>query len=166
MSLIDQINHGPLTQAFRHLPSAMDSLRARGQILKTGLQESRLIHRHQIGGPAHGLFQFELGGGVRGVMRHESTSYHARRLAGALSVTQTEQGVFNALEFNDVLACGMARLNYWWHPKGLPAIDDEEGSWQYYLFCWRPGAVKRDYDGLREKWGRNHAAVLEALRND
>ena len=56
------------------LPVAMTSMRALRMMWSIGRQESRLIHRYQkttdpyTKGPARGLWQFERGGGVRGVV--------------------------------------------------------------------------------------------------
>ena len=46
------------------LPPVMDTRAARAMIISICLQESRLQHRRQIGGPARGFAQFERGGGV------------------------------------------------------------------------------------------------------
>ena len=56
-----------LPSAFALLPPAMDTPDARVLLLAIGLQESKFSHRLQIGGPARGYWQFEQGGGVRGV---------------------------------------------------------------------------------------------------
>ena len=63
--------------ALRILPPMMTSDAAKAMLLAIGMQESRLIHRKQIGGPAMGLWQFERGGGVAGVLRHPRTQGHA-----------------------------------------------------------------------------------------
>ncbi len=121
------------------LPASMDSREARVLMAAIGMQESRLIHRRQIGGPAHGLWQFERGGGVRGVLRHAATEDHAVRLCRLLKVEPTVDAVYEQLEFDDVLAAGFARLNLWWHAARLPRIGDTEAAWAYYIATWRPG---------------------------
>lgn len=55
----------------------MDSAAARCQMLAIGLQESRLQHRRQNGGPARGFWQFEKGGGVKGILFHETAQERA-----------------------------------------------------------------------------------------
>ena len=55
-------------------------------LLAIGLQESRLTHRRQIGGPARGLWQFERGGGVAGVLRHAASRDHALSVCDARRV--------------------------------------------------------------------------------
>ena len=47
------------------LPPKFDTPEARVMMLAIGMQESRFLHRKQIGGPARGFFQFEEGGGVQ-----------------------------------------------------------------------------------------------------
>lgn len=170
--LLHRINHGPLTDGLRLLPSKMDSLKARKLLLTIGLQESRLTERDQLErggrnlvlGPALGLWQFEPGG-VRGVLNHPSTKGYALDLCAHFGVQPSPDTLWRALKIHDDLAAAVARLNLWWAKDPLPDIDDEQGGWDYYLNCWRPGAVKRDPIGLREKWGRNHRMVLDYLRD-
>jgi len=61
--------------------------------------------------------------------------------------------IWGALETDDVFACGVARLLLWTDPRKLPAADDEDGAWEYYLRNWRPGKPHRD------RWVKNHAAA-------
>lgn len=63
---LSEIRDRAIAPALAMLPARMRSDAAEVLLLAIGLQESGLIHRHQIGGPAHGLLQFERGGGVRG----------------------------------------------------------------------------------------------------
>src|SRR5690606_12018619 len=65
------------------LPEPDSSREARAMLLAIALQESRFMHRRQIGGPARGYWQFEVGG-VRGVMTHRHTSTLARELIARL----------------------------------------------------------------------------------
>lgn len=126
------------------LPDKMDSRRARIQLAAIGLQESRLKHRRQIGGPARGLWQFERGsrssrGGVWGVYLHPASHDHLLRLCSRLRVQPEPAVIYEELEFDDVLAAGVARLLLWTDPKPLPAEGDVEGAWANYLRIWRPG---------------------------
>lgn len=170
-NLLHRIRHGSLADGLALLPSGMTSLKAVAQVLKTGLQESRFEHRRQMVGspprpigPAVSFYQFEKGG-IRGVLRHPKTKQHVLALCDHFGIQPNELQIWMAMQTNDALGAAMARLNYYWVPSAMPAIDDEEGSWQYYLNTWRPGAFKRDPDGLRAKWARNHTAVLEYLRD-
>ncbi len=59
-----------------------DTPEGRLMLLAIGLQESRFEHRRQLGnGPARGFWQFEAGGGVKGVMTHLASRDDARRIA-------------------------------------------------------------------------------------
>lgn len=125
------------------LPARMDSPQARVMMLAIGLQESRFLHTHQIGGPAHGYYQFERGGGVRGVLRHASSRDHAIKLCAARSVATDAVSAFDAIEHDQVLASGFARLLLWTDPKPLPAIGDAQGAWDLYIRTWQPGKPHR-----------------------
>ncbi len=132
-----------INAALAMLPKRMTSDQARIMLLAIGLQESRFEHRHQIGGPAHGFWQFESGGGVRGVMAHANTRKHAAELCVARQVPFIRSFVFDALEFDDMLAAGMARLLLWSDPWPMPANDDPQAGWDLYLRTWRPGKPHR-----------------------
>lgn len=109
-----------------------------------GLQESRFLHRRQIRGPARGFWQFEHGGGVRGVLKHPASAPHIRRVLAALCYGDDSEACYNALADNDVLACAFARLLLWTGSGALPRQGDAEGGWQYYLALWRPGKPHRE----------------------
>lgn len=121
------------------LPPKMDTAAARVMLLTIGLQESRFIHRRQIGGPARGFWQFEKGGGVRGVLNHASTREHAQAVCQARGVPATADAVYEELDKDDVLAAAFARLLLWSDPKALPPIDAEAAAWVLYQRTWRPG---------------------------
>lgn len=59
METLKKITEECINPALEILPKKMDSKAARIMLLTIGLQESRLIHTHQIGGPAHGGLLFE-----------------------------------------------------------------------------------------------------------
>lgn len=123
------------------LPMAMDTPKARLMLLTIGRQESRFRYRRQQGnGPARGFWQFESGGGVKGVMTHPSTTAHAHRVCAERDVPWERPDVWSALESDDLLACVFARLNLWWAPGSLPEIGDSEAAWKLYAdVAWRPG---------------------------
>ena len=130
----------PIDHAFALLPAHMDNPQARVMLLAIGLQESRFEYRRQIGdGPAKGFWQFERGGGVKGCISHPASAPHLRRLCGVRGVDFTPQAVWNAIEADDVLAAGLARLLLWTDPKPLPALGDADGAWNLYMRTWRPG---------------------------
>jgi hypothetical protein len=125
--------------ALATLPPGMDTPQARVMLLATGLQESRFVHRRQVRGPARGFWQFEEGGGVYGAMRHPASRDLLRSLCAQRQVPWTARAIWTAIEFDDVLAAGLARLLYWTDGKPLPAVDDRNAAWQLYLRTWRPG---------------------------
>ena len=127
-----------ITPASKLLPS-MDSPKARMLMLAIGFQESRFEHRRQIGGPARGFWQFEQGGGVKGVLTHKASAYDAVKVCYARGVGSSTKDVYERLEHDDILACCFARLLLWTDAHPLPMIGDVEGSWDYYERNWRPG---------------------------
>ena len=132
-----------LDAALAELPARMDSPQARVLLIAIALQESRLTHRDQIvkgkkpgvKGPALGLWQFELGGGVKGVLSHPASMHHA--LIDATG--RSNRDVWLALETDDVLAARLARLLLWTDPRPLPVRGDAAAGWNYYIRNWRPG---------------------------
>ena len=87
MNLLATITRDAIDPALALLPGKMDNDRARVQMLAMGLQESRFIHRRQLGnGPARGLWQFERGGGVKGVLEHPASAALARDICIAMDV--------------------------------------------------------------------------------
>ena len=107
-------------------------------LLAIGLQESRFVHRRQIGGPARGFWQFEQGGGVRGVLAHPASAALARQVCQVRGVPPTAPSVYSRLELDDVLAAAFARLLL--DRSGAPArTGDADAAWALYLRTWRPG---------------------------
>lgn len=156
---LSEIRERAIAPALALLPARMRSDAAEVLLLAIGLQESGLIHRHQIGGPAHGLLQFERGGGVRGVMNHSASKDHAARVCVERGVEPTVVAAFDAIEFDDVLAMAFGRLLLWTDPEPLPDVQDVQGAWDLYLRVWRPGKPHRD------TWDRLYAqAVREVVR--
>lgn len=121
-----------------------DTPEARVMLLSIGLQESRFLHRKQIGGPARGFWQFEQGGGLVGVLSLAVTKKKARALCDAREVSPVAADVYYRLEHDDVLAAGFARLLLLTDPRPLPQLGDEQGAWAYYLRNWRPGKPHPD----------------------
>lgn len=120
-----------------------------------GFQESRFSVRDQIVsgkkpgdiGPATGFWQFELGGGVKGVMGHPSTKVIAEKCCAEFGVPFVRDAVWRSFtkpEF-DGLACSFARLLLLSDPDPLPAAVPGmvEAAWRYYLDTWRPGKPHR-----------------------
>ena len=106
----------------------MDTPQARCMLLAIGLQESRFVHRRQIGGPARGFWQFEQGGGVRGVLAHPASAALARQVCQVRGVPPTAPSVYSRLELDDVLAAAFARLLLT-DPARLPRTGDADAAW-------------------------------------
>ena len=155
MGVCADINREAITPAMRLLPARMDSLPARRLMLAIGMQESRLIHRRQIGGPARGLWQFERGGGVVGVLRHHSSKTHSEAVCEALGVPAEPMPVYHALEHDDVLAAAFARLLLFTDPRPLPQFCS--AGWDYYIRTWRPGKPHA------HTWADCWSAAVEAV---
>lgn len=170
---LDEISARAIGPALALLPPTMDTPRARIMLLGIGLQESRFTERRQLvgspprpTGPAKSFWQAEIGGGmVRGVRLHVATASLAASLYRARGVAANDVAIWNAIEQDDVLAAGLARLLLWSEPAALPVPADEEGAWLLYLRAWRPGAWARgtpaERADLRTKWGRNHRGARE-----
>lgn len=160
-----------ITPALAMLPAEMDSAAARIQLLTTGLQESLFLHRRQLVGkpprpigPAKSFWQGEQGGGmVHGVRVHLDTRDLAAQIYRARGVPANDGAIWNAIEHDDVLAAGLARLLLWSDPRPLPVVGDEDGAWALYLRTWRPGAYARgtpdERATLHAKWLVNYATA-------
>lgn len=141
--MIDNVQAFVFPATFALLPGVMDSRSARAMLLAIGLQESGFLYRHQVGGPAHGFWQFEKGGGVKGVLGHQSTRVHLTAVCTELQYAPTVDGCFIAIEHNDTLACCFARLLLWTLPGLLAERGAPERGWNQYIAAWRPGKPHR-----------------------
>ena len=161
-------NDDVLTPALALLPAAMDSTKARVMLIAIALQESNLAHRWQVlqgggKGPARGLLQFEQGtaatrGGIWGVFIHPTSRYWLSILCAARGVRFDPRPIYEAVETDDVLAAGVARLLLFTDQHKLPELDDVRGAWYLYASrTWRPGKPKP------YSWQANHAAARAAL---
>lgn len=145
--------------AYSVLPEPMNSPQATAMLLSIGLQESRFLHRRQIGGPARGVFQFERGGGIKGVMTHQqtrgplATALTELRYAGVLG---SAVELHKVVEHNDVVACVFARLLLYTVPLALPTRDEPGLGWSQYIDGWRPGKPHRETwtNFFTEAWHR------------
>jgi len=115
------------------LPVEMESPAAMAMMVAIALQESRLTYRHQVGGPAKSYYQFEQGGGVKGVLTHPSTRTIAAHVCNEVDVIPAAIEVYTAIEYHDILASVFARLLLWTLPQGMPNADDPEAGWQAYV---------------------------------
>ena len=175
---LNQIRDQAITPALALLPARMSSPEAEVMLLAIGLQESRFQHRRQLvgspprpTGPAKSFWQAELGGGmVTGLLRYHDDRVRdlAVGLCAVRGVDPSPREVWDAIEHDDVLAAGLARLLLYTDPARLPGLGDEEGAWQLYLRTWRPGAFTRGTAAkraeLRHKWAKNYGKALEAVQ--
>lgn len=164
---LDEITTVAINPALALLPNQMDSPSARVMLLAIGLQESRFEFRRQLGnGPARGFWQFELGseasrGGVWGVYLHQASRYWVDVLCTARGVLYQPLAIWRALEHDDVLAAGLARLLLFTDPHKLPALGDERGAWVMYAKrTWRPGKPHPD------TWPGFHAQAVEFVTKE
>lgn len=132
-----------VNESYKLLPMKMDSPFARINQAAIGQQESGYLVRRQYGnGPARGYWQFEEGGGVKGVMEHKSTAELARSVCHARGVPFVRRTVWEALETDDVLAAAFCRLLMWTDSGKLPT--NEADGWAMYARTWRPGRPHPD----------------------
>lgn len=139
MNTIEYIANVVIPAAYCLLPTKMNTREASAMLLAIGLQESRFEHRRQIKGPALSFWQAESGGGFRGILSHPDTRTIARAVLAVMAYGEPDASDFQAIEDNDILACCGARLLLWTHPSPLPAHNNANYAWDYYMNTWRPG---------------------------
>jgi hypothetical protein len=124
-----------------------DTVPARRFMLAIALQESGLMHRRQIGrdyletGPAASFWQFEAGGGCKGVLTHHKSAEIMRRVCDDFNVACTPGGLWEAMRYNDIVAAAAARMLIYTLPHSLPTTASE--GWLQYLVSWRPGMPRQ-----------------------
>lgn len=171
MTRLQTIIETAIDPALALLPPTMDSKQARVLLLAIGLQESKFVDRWQVidrkrpqvKGPARGFWQFELGsqasrGGVWGVFLHSASRFWLSKLCEARDVAFAPRAIWLAIEQDDVLAAGLARLLLFTDPKRLPALGEEKAAWNLYrVSTWRPGKPHV------QTWPENYAQAMRAV---
>ena len=120
-----------------------DTLDARRFLLAIALQESALRHRRQVvvggaeNGPASSFWQFERGGGCKGVLTHYRVAPTMLQLCADFNVEPTPAGLWEAMRYHDIVATIAARLLLYTLPSKLATTADD--GWAQYLAAWRPG---------------------------
>lgn len=121
----------------------MDSPLARRFMLAIALQESGLKHRRQVSadgtenGPASSYWQFEKGGGCKGVLTHRVTAPIIRQVLEQFDVEPNALALWEAMRYHDIVAACCARLLIYTLPGKLPETATD--GWAQYLDGWRPG---------------------------
>lgn len=151
-----------IDMALALLPRPMSSAEAKVELYTIGLQESHMEHRRQIVrgkpiGPAKGLWQFERGGGCKGVVTHAASRYWMHQLCVRQNVPFNATALWNAVEHDDALAAAAARLLLFTDPRKLPALGDARGAWNLYIRTWRPGKPHR------HTWDAHYALAMRTL---
>lgn len=120
-----------------------DSRQARVFLLAIAIQESGLRHRRQVtasgeeDGPAASWWQFEKGGGCKGVLTHPSVAKHMRWVCEQYTIEPTAEGLWEAIRYQDIAAACAARLLIYTLPSKLPETPSD--GWAQYKAAWRPG---------------------------
>jgi hypothetical protein len=142
---------------------ALGGARAEVMLLAIAGQESALQHRFQVHGPARGFWQFERGGGLKGVLMHKATARIMDATLKELGIwghggIDSDGDAWDALPYSELLQVTAARCLLWTDPQPLPEVGDEQLAWAYYLRCWRPGKPRCD------DWTTHYRAALQAVR--
>ena len=140
------------------MPDDRQSIRV--QLIAEALQETSLATRQQVGGPAHGLWQFEDGeeSAVALVLRHPLVGSIAQAFCQKRSIPPTHDAVYEAVLTDDILACGLARLDLYCDPHPLPDLGDAQAAWDVYMRVERPGGPRP------AAWQGNYAMALQAVK--
>lgn len=158
MSTPTEILEGPMAEGRRLLPTLRWTADVCVIMIAIGLQESAFkVRRQYNNGPAAGYWQFERGGGVRGVMRHSASSGLARQVVDERGVPWDETAIWTALQYDDVLAACFARLLLWTDHRPIPTRTDVDGQYAYYERNWRPGKPHKN------DWPINHAVAVTTV---
>jgi hypothetical protein len=140
-------------------PTGLYSIQAEELLLATCAQESLLgTYRHQVGGPALGIFQMEPADHDdiwKNFLAYKpGLAIDGKQLAGAF-VGGTPNAAL--LETNDPYAIFMCRVHYSRCPRPLPLYNDLNGLWMYYKVNYNSllGAAKQ------EDFIRNYQALVK-----
>ena len=137
------------------LPGYMVADQARVALMAIAGQESNWAARTQGNdGPARGYWQFEPAG-VAGVATHPNTIGLLAATLSTLDLAGTS--AYAAIQYNDPLACVIARLLLWSDPEPLPAVGDASTCFDYYVRNWKPG--KPD----ETRWGAAYATACATV---
>jgi len=154
--------------ALRLVESRYRTDEARAMLIAIALQESGIRERRQVldagkrwwesrPGKANGLWMFERGGAVYGVLTHPAAQRFIVPVLLKLEYPADSEIVHGALIHNDVLACLMARALLVTLPAPLPGRDDPAEGWRQYIEAWRPG---KPHEGT---WAAHYATAWRGV---
>lgn len=160
--------HAVIDPALGLLDRRLDTPEADAMLIAIALQESGLAARVQVldagkpwwqsrPGPAHGLWQFERGGGVTAVMGNAATKAIVDPVITQLNYPFDRTIIHDAIIHNDLLAAVFARALLYSAPWPLPGPDSPTEGWRQYLWAWRPGKPHES------TWARNYRIAWELV---
>lgn len=152
-----------IRQAILLLPERMGGAAAKLMLRAINRQENPARYEQQVNGPARGDYQFEKGGGVKGVMTHSAVAEHTKNVCALRGVDFKADAIYQAIGTDPVLAAALARLLLWTDSSPMPDIGDAEGAWALYLRVWRPGAYDRNPQELHDKFLAGYAYARKAM---
>jgi len=139
-----------------------DTPSARRMLVAIALQESGLANRRQVvsggaeNGPAASFWQFEQGGGCKGVLGHHASAKRMLKVCNEYNVMATPAGLWEAMRYQDIVAACAARLLLYTLPGALPTTAEE--GWKQYISVWRPGKPHP------QKWQANWDAAERLIK--
>lgn len=122
-------------------PLSMNTQQSRLMLMAAAGQESGWTNRMQIGGPARGLWQFDMTA-VLDLQAHPVCGPLVLAACAMWDVPSDPATIYEAIAWHDPLACHMARLLLWADPAPLPAVGDAAGAYACYTRVWRPGVER------------------------
>lgn len=153
----DLLYQAAIKPALSVLPPAMTSPQACVMLLAIAGQESAFLSRWQKGGgPARGYWQCEREA-VEDVWQRQHANIQQVLIDLDYVGVSGESGMWAALPYDATLAAAVARLILYLDRAPLPATNDPETAWDYYLRCWRPGRPDKN------RWPNAHKTAVNVV---
>lgn len=149
--MIDHVQQFVIPAAYSLLPPTWASAKATAYLLAIGLHEGDgfTARKQYHGGPARSFWQWEYQT-VKAVMVHPASKAAVDGLIDALcyrlpiaTVARQAREIFEAMQHNDTLACGLSRCLLRTVPAPLVGPEDPGEAFTQYLAGWNPGAYRR-----------------------
>lgn len=113
------------------MPMSLYSAQAEELLMATCAQESLLgTYRHQLNGPAIGIFQMEPGDFDD--IWVDYLNYRQKLHDAVAALASNTPPVASDMQNNDPFAIAMCRVHYERCPRALPAATDLNAIWMYY----------------------------------